>query len=69
MARRMLERCFDDLDGRPLESGPSTTFGLGGKSYEIDLSPANLEKLRDVLEPFVNAARPIRGSRSGGRRR
>ena len=51
----------DDLDGS--EAVEQVEFAVDGKSYEIDLSAANSAKLREVLAPFVSAAR-----RAGGRR-
>ena len=57
MARNVIVQRFDDLDGAPLDDGPSTSFGLAGKTYEIDLSEKNVEKLRAALAPFVQAAR------------
>lgn len=51
----------DDLDGS--EAAEQVEFAVDGKAYEIDLSAANSAKLREVLAPFISAAR-----RSGGRR-
>ena len=56
-------RYVDDLDGSDA-SGP-VEFGIDGKQFEIDLSDENASKLRDVLAPFVAAARRV----SGGTRR
>ncbi|MCW0214167.1 MAG: Lsr2 family protein [Pseudonocardia sp.] len=48
-------RLIDDIDG---ESADETVeFGIDGKSYEIDLSTANADKLRDALANYVGAAR------------
>jgi hypothetical protein len=52
----------DDVDGS-VASG-TVGFGLDGKTYELDLSDKNAEKLRDAVAPFVVAAR-----RAGGRAR
>jgi hypothetical protein len=60
MARQVSVRYVDDLDGSDA-SGP-VGFSLDGNSYTIDLSEANASKLREVLAPFVSAAR--RGGRS-----
>lgn len=46
---------IDDLDGQV--ANETVTFGLDGKSYEIDLSDANASKLRDALAVYVAAAR------------
>ncbi|QGV82711.1 Lsr2 family protein [Streptomyces ficellus] len=46
---------FDDLDGG--EAAETVTFGLDGKTYEIDLNPANAKKLRKALAPYMAAGR------------
>ena len=51
MARTLVVTLTDDLDGG--DADETVTFGLDGKSYEIDLSEANAEKLRKALAPFV----------------
>lgn len=61
MAQRVVVTLFDDIDGG--EATETVSFGLDGKSYEIDLSSANADKLRGALAPFVEAGR--RRSRSG----
>lgn len=54
-------RLIDDIDGEL--AAETVEFGIDGKSYQIDLSGTNAEKLRDGLAEFVASAR-----RSGGRR-
>ncbi|MFI0775848.1 Lsr2 family protein [Streptomyces sp. NPDC021212] len=61
MAQRVVVTLSDDLDGGEAEE--TVTFGLDGKSYEIDLTAANASKLRDALAPFVEAGR--KRARSG----
>ncbi|MFI0817298.1 Lsr2 family protein [Streptomyces sp. NPDC021098] len=61
MAQRVVVTLSDDLDGGEAEE--TVTFGLDGKSYEIDLTAANASKLRDTLAPFVEAGR--KRARSG----
>ncbi|MFD7504238.1 Lsr2 family protein [Streptomyces sp. NPDC059850] len=61
MAQRVVVTLSDDIDGGAAEE--TVTFGLDGKSYEIDLTSANASKLRDALAPFVEAGR--KRSRSG----
>lgn len=61
MAQRVVVTLFDDIDGG--EATETVSFGLDGKSYEIDLSSANADRLRGALAPFVEAGR--RRSRSG----
>ncbi|MEK2478153.1 MULTISPECIES: histone-like nucleoid-structuring protein Lsr2 [Streptomyces] len=64
MAQKVQVLLVDDLDGG--EANETVTFALDGKSYEIDLSDANAEKLRDGLAEFVKAGRKT-GGRSAGR--
>ena len=64
MAQRHLVQIVDDLDGSPIDgNGRTVKFGLEGKSYEIDLSDSNAEKLRAALAPFVKAGRTASGAR------
>jgi transcriptional regulator with XRE-family HTH domain len=63
MARTVLVFVEDDLDGTPAAS--TITFGLEGRSYEIDLSERNAQRLRQALAPYLAVARPRgRGSSS-----
>ncbi len=59
MARKVIHQLVDDLDGTVLEPGEGETvlFSLDGKSYEIDLTEQNAEKLREVISPYIGAAR------------
>jgi hypothetical protein len=45
----------DDLDGGAADE--TVHFCLDGKDYEIDLSDANAEKLREALRPYAAAGR------------
>jgi hypothetical protein len=62
VAQKVTVSLIDDLDGDKADE--TVEFGLDGKSYEIDLSSGNADKLRDALASYVAAAR-----RPGGRRR
>ncbi|WP_405635957.1 Lsr2 family protein [Streptomyces sp. NBC_01178] len=55
MAQRVVVTLSDDIDGG--EAAETVAFALDGKTYEIDLNPANARKLRKALEPYVAAAR------------
>jgi hypothetical protein len=70
MATKHVAQTTDDLDGSVLEDGDGKqiTFSVGGRSYEIDLSDSNAEKLYSAFAPFVDAARSI-GSAGAGRGR
>ncbi len=64
VAQKVQVLLVDDLDGGEAEE--TVTFALDGKSYEIDLSDTNAQKLRESLSEFVKAGRRT-GGRSGGR--
>lgn len=54
MAQKVEVHLEDDLDGGPADH--TLIFALDGKDYEIDLSDANTEKLREALRPYVAAS-------------
>ncbi|WP_125611792.1 histone-like nucleoid-structuring protein Lsr2 [Specibacter cremeus] len=60
MAQRVEITLVDDLDKSAADE--NVTFGLDGVSYEIDLSSANAQELRDALAKYIAA-----GRRAGGR--
>ncbi|MET9425301.1 Lsr2 family protein [Streptomyces sp. NPDC006540] len=55
MAQRVVVTLSDDIDGG--EATETVTFGLDGKSYEIDLNLSNAKKLRKALAPYMAAGR------------
>ncbi len=59
MAKRIVHQLIDDIDGTLLgdDEGETLHFSLDGTLYEIDLSDANAQKLRDALRPFIDAGR------------
>ncbi|OLF13485.1 histone-like nucleoid-structuring protein Lsr2 [Actinophytocola xanthii] len=61
MAQKVLVQLVDDLDGLPGDDVSTVQFGLDGVTYEIDLSGANAEQLRDRLTEFVAAGRRVGG--------
>jgi hypothetical protein len=62
MAQVTLVQLVDDLDGTSSQDISTVQFGLDGVNYEIDLTDTNADKLRQVFEDYVGAAR-----RTGGR--
>ncbi len=66
MAQRRIVELIDDLDQSTIDEGGTVTFELNGTSYEIDLTNANPEKLRDALAPFIKAGRRVRPLASRG---
>ena len=59
MGQKVTITLVDDLDGTSIDEGKGETlkFGIDGNEYEIDLSAQNAARLREALEPFVEAAR------------
>lgn len=58
----------DNTDGS--QAAETVRFGLDGKDYEIELSTANAEHLREALAPYSSAARKVTakaGTRSTSR--
>ncbi|GCB47094.1 hypothetical protein RKD19_003694 [Streptomyces canus] len=65
MAQKVQVLLVDDIDGG--EADETVTFALDGKTYEIDLTTANADKLRGLLDPYVKGGRRTGGRASGGR--
>jgi len=61
MAKRVNTLITDDLDGS--SAAEAVSFSFEGRAYEIDLGPANRERMRKLLQPFIEA-----GRRAGRRR-
>jgi hypothetical protein len=61
MAQHVQYLLVDDIDGG--DAVETVSFSLDGVSYEIDLTAANAQRLRDDLATWVGHAR-----RSGGRK-
>ncbi|MFE0022805.1 Lsr2 family protein [Amycolatopsis sp. NPDC059021] len=59
MAQKVFVQLTDDIDGS--EAAQTVPFALDGVSYEIDLSDANADDLRDTLAQYVSAARRVGG--------
>jgi hypothetical protein len=64
MAQKVHITLEDDLNGG--EATETVTFGLDGKSYEIDLNDKNAAALRNALAKYVAAARRSAGGRGSG---
>jgi len=67
MAKTVIVKLTDDMDGGGAEE--TVSFGLDGKTFEIDLSKRNANALRKSLQPYVDRARhagrgPTRGRQS-----
>ena len=57
MAKKHITQVIDDLDGSVIDDGTTVHFSLEGRSYEIDLSSENVEKIRRAFSPFISAGR------------
>lgn len=63
VAQKVQVLLVDDLDGS--EADETVTFALDGKTYEIDLTTSNADKLRSLLEPYVKNGRRVTSRTSG----
>ena len=67
MAQKVQVLLVDDLDGG--EADETVTFALDGKTYEIDLTTANADKLRGCSTRTRRAAAvPVAAPRAGAER-
>lgn len=65
MAKRTIAKYFSDLSGNDIEStSPTVHFAFDGASYEIDLTEAEADELREALAPYVAVARRAAGTRA-----
>lgn len=62
MAKKVQVILVDDLDGSS-PADETVEFALDGVTYQIDLTSANAQRLRDDLAPWVGHA-----DRTGGRK-
>lgn len=62
MAQKLVKLFVDDLDGS--EANETIRFGFDGVTYDIDLSAANAQEMRDTLRPFVEHARRVARSQT-----
>lgn len=67
MATKTIVLLIDDFDGG--EADHSVTFSLDGVAYEIDLSHANIDRLAQALQPFMDKARKTKTMRNTSNRK
>ena len=67
MAQVTAVRLVDDLDGGHADE--SVEFTVDNKRYQMDLSEKNAARLREILAPFIAAARRAGGSTTTRTRR
>jgi nucleoid-associated protein Lsr2 len=58
MAKEVIERLVDDIDGS--EATESIVFGVDGLAFRIDLNDHHANELRTKLGQFVEVARRVR---------
>ncbi|WP_445971328.1 histone-like nucleoid-structuring protein Lsr2 [Curtobacterium poinsettiae] len=68
MAQKVTTHLVDDLTGDTIEDGHgrTVTFSFDGRHYEIDLSDANAETLRETFSDYTAAARKVTGRAGRG---
>ena len=66
VAQKTTVQLVDDIDGSEAEE--TVRFAVDGTSYEIDLSAEHANALREVLAPYIVAAREAGGSAGNGSR-
>ena len=65
MATRTETHLIDDTNGEPADE--TVEFAVDGLTYEIDLTTANAQLLRDLLASWISDARRV-DSRHGSKR-
>ncbi len=53
----------DDLNGNLADA--TIRFGLDSRQYELDLTDANAEELRELFTRYISVARKVSGGRRG----
>jgi Lsr2 len=66
MAQKVI--LVDDLDGSEHDV-TTIQLSMDGDTYEIDLSPSNLARLRQAVQPFTTAGRRVGAQKSPTSRR
>ena len=70
MAKKVVQlvEFMDDIDGSVLDEADvdTITFSYRGTDYEIDVKPANAKKFDDAMKKYIDHARKVGRTRSGG---
>lgn len=56
MAKQILTKLIDDIDGSPADE--TLNFAIDGRGYSIDLNTKHASKLRDFLGAYIDAGTP-----------
>ncbi len=67
MAQKVSITLVDDIDGG--DADETVSFAIDGTAYEIDLTSAHANELREAMALYVGHARKTSSTRSGNRRR
>ncbi|MFG1952459.1 Lsr2 family protein [Micromonospora sp. NPDC048830] len=67
MATKTVVVVTDDLD-HSTDNVATHHFALDGVAYEIDLSPHNLQRMREALAPYIAVGRRLAKGPAGQRR-
>jgi hypothetical protein len=59
MATKTTIVLVDDLNGEPADT--TLRFGLDDREYELDLTDANAQELRELFGRYISAARKVSG--------
>lgn len=75
MAKTTVVQYVDDIDGKDLKEAVTVEFGVDGRTYEFDTSPAHAREFKRDLDKYLAVSRPAgvsrrgRGGRGGSRSR
>jgi hypothetical protein len=68
MAKKTVVETYDDLTGEKIDTAlvpdPTITFSIDGVDYEIELGAKNRDKFYAMFNPYIQAARKVRGNRT-----
>lgn len=62
MATQTIVTITDDID--QTDADKTVTFGLEGKTWEIDLSSAHIDELNDALALYIEHGRPVTSTKA-----
>ena len=59
MAQKQIVQMIDDYDGTEADDVKTRYFGVDGVQYEVDLTDANFQSLREALATYIGNARRL----------
>lgn len=66
MAKNTIVEITDDIDGS--KNAQEVTFSFQGVNYTVDLAKKNLTAFEKALQPYIDVATKVPGSRAATRR-